>query len=68
MTKKLVDVLEDTTKNIEAKIFHEDGNGFSISYYIDGNMVKSEVFPDKSKYYVEDAATNWLKGIRVLNG
>ena len=40
---------------------------FFIEYYDDaGHKFFSEDFPDKSIYYVEDAAYNWTVGIKEL--
>lgn len=47
---------------------HKSNDVYSCKYFINGNMQTEEAFPGKSIYYVEDAAVNWLQGIKVLNG
>ena len=42
---------------------------FSITYKDPiGNRIMQEDFPYKALGYVEDAATNWTKGIKLLKG
>ena len=42
---------------------------FSITFKDpDGNRIMREDFPYKALGYVEDAATNWTKGIKLLKG
>ena len=42
---------------------------FSITFKDpDGNRIMREDFPYKALCYVEDAATNWTKGIKLLKG
>jgi len=53
--------------NLQAEIYQEE-SGYSITYSINGQNVKAEQFPNKSIYFVEDAAKNWLSGIKKLNG
>ena len=43
--------------------------GYDIHYYgPGGDLIKTENFAGKSIYYVQDAAENWIAGIKVLNG
>jgi hypothetical protein len=58
---------ERAGKSLCAEI-HKDMNGYKIQFYIDDNLVKEETFYDHSIHYVEDAAENWISGIKVLNG
>lgn len=54
---------------LEAKIYKEnDSSHYSINYFVNGVLQKTETFPDRSIFYVEDAAENWLNGIKKLNG
>jgi hypothetical protein len=53
---------------LEARIIKEDHNPFKIEYYVDGKYKQSEVFQGVSIHYVEDAAENWINGVKVLNG
>lgn len=52
----------------EARIVKKEHEPFSIMYYINGRYVSEEIFEGVSIHYVEDAANNWLSGIKVLNG
>lgn len=65
-----VKVLRETRKGsmLEAKIIKEEHSPYVIEYYISGQFVNREEFPNKSIYFVEDAALNWIRGIKVLNG
>jgi hypothetical protein len=47
---------------------YQSNEGYSIEYEIDGDTVGTEMFPNKSIFYVESAASNWLAGIKKLNG
>jgi hypothetical protein len=47
---------------------HNSSDGYRIEYYINNTFQQSETFHNKSIFYVEDAATNWISGIKVLNG
>lgn len=47
---------------------HDTPDGYSIEYYGPDGFIKSETYHDKSIHYVEDAANNWVNGIKVLNG
>jgi hypothetical protein len=53
---------------LEAVIVKNAGEPYSIRYYVDGKYKQTEMFEGVSLYYVEDAAENWLSGIKVLNG
>lgn len=48
---------------------YTDTQGYYIEFYSPtGSKIKRENFYGKSKFYVEDAAVNWVNGIKVLNG
>lgn len=52
-----------------AEVIRVEQGVYKIDYYdINGDFIKDEYFPNKSIYYVEDAAENWTLGIKVLNG
>ena len=53
--------------SLRAEIY-SDTDGYNIKYFINNNLQQTEAFEGKSIYYVEDAAHNWLNGIKVLNG
>jgi len=68
MTKVKTLMKEQSGSTLEARIFKSEHAPYSIEYFIDGKYVQSEEFPGVSIHYVEDAANNWLEGIKVLNG
>lgn len=48
---------------------NEAGQYYYIDYYdAGGNKFYTETFPGKSLIFVEDAAENWSKNVKVLNG
>ncbi len=48
---------------------NEEGSYYYIDYYdAGGNKFFTEAFPGKSVQYVEDAAENWVSGIKMLRG
>lgn len=48
-----------------AEIYREEF-GYSIKYFINETLQTTESFPNNSIYYVEDAAENWISGIKTL--
>ena len=52
-----------------AEIKHNDpGQYYYIDFYdVGGNKFFREAFPNKALCYVESAAENWTKGIKILN-
>lgn len=52
----------------EARIHKTEHEPYSIQYFVDGKFKNEEQFPGVSIYYIEDAAENWLNGIKKLNG
>ncbi len=40
---------------------------FGIDYYKGKTMIDSENFPGYALCYVEDAADNWVRGIKKIN-
>lgn len=69
MSDKFIDTFinESPGSVLEAEIY-QDESGYKIRYNVNGNVVKEETFYDKTIHYVEDAAKNWLVGIKTLNG
>lgn len=62
-------VLGERNKLMYRAEIHKDAEGtFSIQYFSEGTKIKQEVFEGKSIHYVEDAADNWIAGIKTLNG
>jgi hypothetical protein len=47
---------------------HDTPDGYTIEYYGPHGLFKTETYHDKSIFYVESAARNWVDGIKVLNG
>lgn len=58
---------EKAGQKLLAEIYSGD-DGYNIKFWINGNLIKTENFSGKSIHYVEDAAENWISGIKVLNG
>jgi hypothetical protein len=53
--------------DLRAEIF-SDVDGYTVQYFVNDVFQLSESYAGKSIHYVEDAAHNWLGGIKVLNG
>jgi hypothetical protein len=59
---------KDSDNPARAEI-HEDRRGYKIHFYSpDGSLFKTESYHDKSIFYVQDVAENYISGIKVLNG
>jgi hypothetical protein len=58
---------EKDGQQLRAEIYTA-GSGYTINYFINGQFIKEEVIMGHSVHYVEDAANNWLAGIKTLNG
>lgn len=69
MSDRLINRLvnESGGSQLAAEIYQDDA-GYKIRYVINGNTVKEEAFYNNSIHYVEDAAENWLSGIKSING
>lgn len=61
---------EGTDLKAKAEVHQNDTrNGYFIRYYDhNGHHIMDEEFAGNSLHYVEDAAENWVLGIKVLNG
>jgi len=59
---------ERNGQQLRADVYEVGTEGYSISYYINGDFVKEEVIKGHSISYIQDACNNWLNGIKVLNG
>jgi hypothetical protein len=59
---------EQNGARLEARIMKTEHEPYSIDFFINGKFSASETFPGVSIYYVESAAENWIRGIKVLNG
>lgn len=61
---------KENAHSARAEVMKNEAGGY---YYIDfydagGNKFFTETFPGKSVHYVEDAADNWTRDIKVLRG
>ena len=69
MSRNLVNqfLSEKDGQQLRAEIYTA-GQGYTINYFINGQFIKEDVILGHSVHYVEDAANNWLAGIKTLNG
>lgn len=63
----LVKVFENSENMLRAEI-HDMKEGYRIDYFGPNGKISSENFKNVSIRYVEDAAENWLSGIKILKG
>jgi len=63
----LLTVFENSEKLMRAEVF-DTKEGYRIDYYGPSGLLQSENFNGVSIHYVQDAAENWLQGIKKLNG
>lgn len=57
---------EDNGGRARAEVVY-DGTTYSIRYYdVNGNYHRTESYAGKNLHFVEDAAQNWVDGIKVL--
>jgi hypothetical protein len=61
-------VKEQNGSRMEARITKSEHAPYMIDYFINGRYIQSESFPGYSLHFVENAAENWINGIKVLNG
>jgi hypothetical protein len=62
----LSDFISDDNK-LKAIVYAEDnGTEFYVDFYKDGNYILSESYTDKNLYYHENAAENYVMGIKKL--
>ena len=52
---------------IKKAVIKHDGKSYYLDAYENNIHVKTITFSDKSVYYVEDAAENYVSGIMELN-
>lgn len=48
--------------------YSESEAGSFCKFWVNGNLVKEEVYEGKSIHWAESAAQNWIDGIKTLNG
>lgn len=58
---------EKAGQRLRAEIY-SDVDGYNIKYFINDTLQTTESFAGYSIHFVEDAAENWIAGIKVLNG
>lgn len=63
----LLKVFENSESLMRAEIY-DLKEGYRIDYFGPNGKIKSEDFKGVSIHYVEDAAENWLVGIKTLKG
>lgn len=63
----LLTVFENSEKAMRAELF-DTKEGYRIDYYGPSGLLQSENFKGVSVHYAQDAAENWLQGIKKLNG
>jgi len=55
--------------SMRAEIHENKNNVYKVSFYgPNGEKLADKLFENKSIHYVQDAAENWLNGIKILNG
>lgn len=70
MSKIISTFYKESSEGPRAEVVDVDGT-LCIEYYNgigDGKPFMVESFPRNNLHYVEDAADNWVRGIKVLNG
>lgn len=60
-------LLEKDGAMLEASVYKTE-DGYSVKYSVNGVLQGEELYPGVSIHYAEDAAENWLQGVKVLNG
>ena len=59
---------EKSGQHLRAELYQEGLTGYTIRYFVNGDFIKEETITGHSIHYCEDAAQNWINGIKVLNG
>ena len=68
MSTKVKEYLgEKAGQSLRADVF-QDNSSYTSRYFVNGDFIKEETITGHSIHYIEDAATNWINGIKVLNG
>ena len=59
---------KENSSTMRAEV-HQSSTGYSIQFYgPNGVLIKEQSYADKSIHYVQEAAENWLSGVKNLNG
>lgn len=68
MTSKLISEFQE--RNRKAVVYlNTIEDCYSVDFYENDSMIGTEHYPDKSVYWAEDCAENWVMGIKkVVNG
>lgn len=65
----LVETFEGVDTQSRVEIYLRSDNVYEAHYFsLAGGQPIVERYDGKSYHYVERAATNWLSGVKVLNG
>ena len=61
---------KENADSARAEVLRNEAGGYYCIDYFDagGNKFFTEAFPNKSVHYVEDAAENWARNVKVLKG
>jgi hypothetical protein len=51
---------------LEAKVFHIGNHNFEVDFYKDSVKIVTESYEDRSLQYHEDAAENYVLGIKLV--
>lgn len=51
-----------------AEIYKKDETNFFVDYYSPSGKIKTETFSNSNVSLIENSASIWLNGIKVLNG
>ena len=58
---------EKAGQKLKVEYFSVEG-GSGCRFYINENLVKEETYPGHNIAWAQDAAENWIDGIKTLNG
>lgn len=66
-TKKITEFEDQNRKAVVYLDTREEC--YSVDFYENNSMIGTEQYPNKSIYWAEDCAENWVKGIKkVVDG
>lgn len=60
-------IQEKSGKRLKAEYFETEG-GSGVRFFINEEFIKEEVYEGKSIHWAKDAASNWIDGLKNLNG
>jgi len=60
---------ESNGVSLQANIYYSsDDKSFTVTYEMNGEAVKKEVYPNSPRYFVDEAISSWFEGVNTLNG